>query len=417
MKNKKTVFLIILALIVLLVVLKKTGVIGTDSVIGVNIEKLKKRTIIETISASGKIKPQIEVKISPEVSGEIIEINVKEGQKVNEGDLLVKIKPDIYISALERAKASLNTAKANLANAQARYEQVKAQLIQAEQNFNRYKRLYEQKAISQSDYENALVQYEIKKADLKAAEQNITASVFSVKSAEATVKEAYENLNKTTIYAPMSGTVSKIKVEKGERVVGTTQMAGTELLRIANLDKLEVNVDVTENDIIRIKPGDTAKVEIDAYINHPFKGVVTEVANSANENVAGDQVTTFAVKVLILPESYSNLKQKIQYPLRPGMSATVDIVTSIAKDVLSVPVEAVITKEDENRNDYEAVFVCKDGVVFEKKINTGVQDDNYIEVKEGLNNDEYVVVGPYETISNILKDSMKVNVLKKVDDE
>ncbi len=417
MKNKKIIFLTIASIIVLLIVLKKTGVVGSDSLLEVTVEEVKPRTIVETISASGKIRPQTEVKISPEVSGEIVEINVKEGQKVKEGDLLVKIKPDIYISALERAKASLNTAKANLANSQARLEQAKAQLIQAEQNFKRYKQLYEQKAVSQADYENALAQYETQKADYKAAEQNVTASVFSVKSAEASVKEAAENLKKTTIYAPMSGTISKINVEKGERVVGTTQMAGTELLRIADLDKLEVNVDVNENDIIRIKPGDTAKVEVDAYLNHPFKGVVTEVANSANNtDISTDKVTTFSVKILILPGSYSDLQEKTQYPLRPGMSATVDIITRRAVNVLSVPLEAVTTREDSTGNDYEAVFVYANGVVNERKITTGIQDDNYIEVKSGLKGNEKVVTGPYEAVSKLLKDGMHVSVTEKAEE-
>ncbi len=416
MKHKKLVFIGLALLIVLLIVLKKSGVVGSDALLEVTTAKVTKRTIVETISASGKIRPQTEVKISPEVSGEIIEIHVKEGQKVKEGDLLVKIKPDIYVSALERAKASLNTAKANLANSQARLEQAKAQLLQAEQNYKRYKKLYEEKAVSSADYENALAQYETQKAEYKAAEQTVSASLFSVKSAEASVREAAENLKKTTIYAPMSGTISRINVEKGERVVGTTQMAGTELLRIADLDKLEVNVDVNENDIIRIKPGDTAKVEVDAYLNHPFKGVVTEVANSANNtDISTDKVTTFSVKILILPDSYSDLQEKIRYPLRPGMSATVDIITRKADNVLAVPLEAVSTREDSTGNDYEVVFVCANGVVHEKKITTGIQDDNYIEVKDGLRENERVVTGPYEAVSKLLKDGMPISVTEKTE--
>ncbi len=417
MKNKKLIIgLSVLGIIVLLIVLKKTGTIGSDSAVTVEVAKAAKRTIVETITASGKIKPQTEVKISPEVSGEIIEINVKEGQKVKEGDLLVKIKPDIYISALERAKASLNSAKANLANAQARLQQSKAQLIQAEKNYNRYKKLFEEKAVSEADFDNAETQYETQKADYEAAKQSLEGAKFSVMSAEASVNEAYENLKKTTIYAPMSGTVSKLNVEKGERVVGTAQMAGTELLTIADMDKMEVEVDVNENDIIRIKPGDTASIEVDAYLNHPFKGVVTEVANSSNNTgLSADKVTTFTVKILILKESYADLlegKPEGFYPLRPGMSASVDIKTQVAKDVVAVPIEAVVTKTDSLDNDYEAVFAYDNGKVSEERVVTGIQDDNYIEIKKGLKEGQQVVTGPFEVLNKILKDGMSVTVSK-----
>jgi len=413
MKKKTIIYLSIVVVIILLVVLKKTGVVGSESTIKVEVEPVKRRTIVEYISASGKIKPQTEVKISPEVSGEIIEINVKEGQKVKEGDLLVKIKPDIYISALERAKASLNSAKANLANSKAMLQQAKAQLMQAEQNYNRYKKLYDDKAVSQADYENALTQYETQKANLEAAKQSVEGAKFSVMSAEASVNEAVENLKKTTIYAPMSGTVSKLNVEKGERVVGTAQMAGTELLTIADMDKMEVEVDVNENDIIRIKPGDTATIEVDAYLNHKFKGIVTEVANSSNNtNLSSDQVTTFKVKILILKDSYKDLSEKLPegvYPLRPGMSASVEIKTNERKNVPSVPIEAVVSKTDSSGADYEAVYIFSVGKVHERKVTTGIQNDNYIEIVKGVKAGEKVVTGPYSILSKILKDGMTVS--------
>ena len=424
MKNKKLIItLSVLGIIVLLIVLKKTGAVGSDTAVTVEIAKAAKRTIVETITASGKIKPQTQVKISPEVSGEIIDINVKEGQKVKEGDLLVKIKPDIYVSALERAKASLNSAKANLANAQARLQQSKAQLIQAEKNYKRYKKLFEEKAVSEADFDNAETQYETQKADYEAAKQSLEGAKFSVMSAEASVKEAAENLRKTTIYAPMSGTVSKLNVEKGERVVGTAQMAGTELLTIADMDKMEVEVDVNENDIIRITPGDTATIEVDAYLNHPFKGVVTEVANSSNNTgLSADKVTTFTVKILILKESYADLlegKPDGFYPLRPGMSASVEIKTQVANGVVSVPIESVVTRTDSADNDYEAVFVYDKGKVCERKVFTGIQDDNYIEIKKGVKEGEQVVTGPFEILNKILKDGMVVSAskTKKTEDE
>ncbi len=415
--NKKNISITIVILIIFLIGLKKTGVIGNDSSIKVKVEKVQRHTITETISVSGKIKPQTEVKISPEVSGEIIKINVKEGMQVKEGDLLVKIKPDIYISALERAKAALNSAKANLANQKARLKQAEAQMQKAQKDYERYKKLYEANAVSQAEYENYESTYEIKKSDYEAALQNVASAEFSVKSSEASVNEAEENLKKTMIYAPISGTVSRLNVEKGERVVGTAQMAGTELLTIADMDKMEVDVDVNENDVIKIKPGDTAKIEIDAYLNHPFKGIVTEVANSSNStSLSVDQVTTFNVKILILKDSYSDLiknKPKGFYPIRPGMSASVEIITNVASNVLAVPIEAVIVKEDTaKKSEYEAVFLYKNNKVYLQKVITGIQDDNYIEITKGLKEKDNIVTGPYSTVNKLLRNGMVVSVEK-----
>jgi HlyD family secretion protein len=414
LKYKKYIIIGIVLLIVGLIVLKKSGVIGSHSSIKVVVEKVRRHTIIETISASGKIQPETEVKISPEVSGEIVDIYVKEGDKVKQGDLLLKIKPDLYVSALDRAIAALNSSKANLSNSKARLKQTEAQLAQIKLQFERNKKLWQDKAISDQDYENIKAQYETKIAELEAAKESIHASEFSVSSAEASVKEANENLAKTSIFAPMDGTISALLVEKGERVVGTAQMAGTELLRVADMNRMEVKVEVNENDIVHIKLGDTAKIDIDAYLNHPFKGIVTEIANSANTTgLSAEQVTTFNVKILILKSSYDDLlegKPENYFPLRPGMSATVDIQTEKANQVLSIPMQAVTTRSDSSDSDesQEIVFVYHNDTVKSVIVTTGIQDNDFIEIKQGLSETDEVVVEPYTAISSVLKDGMVV---------
>ncbi len=427
-KKKTTRYIIIgiIGLIILLVILKKSGVIGSSAVIKVTTEKVTKRNIVETISASGKIQPETEVKISPEVSGEIVDIYFKEGDKVKKGDLLLKIKPDIYVSTLERMEASLNSTKANLANSKARLAQTQSKMVQQELSYKRNKKLWEEKAISDADYENALAQYQSAQADLKAAEESVKAAEFSVTSSEASVKEANENLIKTSIFAPMDGTLSKLNVEKGERVVGTAQMAGTELLTIADLNRMEVKVEVNENDIVRLSLNDTAKIEIDAYLNHPFTGIVTEIANSANSTgLSAEQVTTFDVKIRILKSSYKDLlkgKPDNFYPLHPGMSATVDIQTEKVSQALSVPVQCVTTRTDSlakdstttkttdgNKTIQEIVFIYKDGKAHIRNVTTGIQDNDYFEIKNGLKEGEEVISAPYSAISRFLKDDMAVD--------
>ncbi len=412
MRNKTLRYLVIIAVlfIVFAIVGKRAGWFGKIHTYKISTEKVTKRTITETITANGKIQPETEVKISPDVSGEIVELHVKEGQEVSKGDLLLKIKPDIYISNLDRMEATLNSAKAQLAQAE-------AQLIDKENAYKRMKQLWQSKTISDSEFESAESAFLIAKA-------NVDASKFSVKSAEASLKEAKENLLKTSIYSPISGTISKLNIEKGERVVGTAQMAGTELLRIANLNLMEVKVDVNENDIVHVNYGDTAIIEIDAYLGDEFKGIVTEIANSANSTgVATDQVTNFEVKIRILPESYKHLiagGQANSYPFRPGMSATVDIQTHTAHNVLSVPIQAVTTRIDSTKNNdteeeiNEVVFVYTDGKVFMKKVKTGIQDNDFIEIKEGLSAEQEIVSAPYSAIAKKLKDDMPV---EKVDKE
>ena len=447
MINRKKLFRYLLiatiALIILAVVGKRAGWFGAGMVYDVTTEKVTKRTIVEMITANGKIQPETEVKISSDVSGEIVELNIKEGDEVKKGDLLLKIKPDTYISTLERMEASLNSSKANLANSKARLAQTEAQLTQTELTYNRSKKLFDQGAISQADYDNALAAYNMGKADVEAAKQTVIGADFTVKSSEAALKEANENLVKTSVYAPMNGTISKLNVELGERVVGTMQFTGTELLRIADLNLMEVKVDVNENDIVHVSMYDTSTIEIDAYPDHKFKGLVTLIANSSNSSgtaaLTTDQVTSFEVRIRILQDSYKMLIPEDNpkfYPFRPGMSATVDILTEIESNVLSVPIQAITTRIDSTKgkmnhnqvnknkseeNEVKAVddfeefaFKYENGIVSMVKVKTGIQDNNYIQILTGLNENDEVVSAPYSVISKKLKDKDKV---KKVQED
>ena len=429
MKSNSLLKYLLIAAVVLIifaVVGKKAGWFGGKVEIKVSVEQPELRTITEIVTASGKIQPETEVKISPDVSGEIVELYVKEGDEVKNGDLLLKIKPDIYLSSVDRAAAAVNSAKANLANSQAFLEQVKARYKQTENAYDRNKVLWEQETISDAEYENSLSAYEIVQAELESAKKSIEASKYSVQSAEATLSEARENLSKTTIYAPMSGTISKLNVEKGERVVGTMQMAGTEMLRIANLERMEVMVDVNENDIVKVKMSDTALIEIDAYLGETFKGVVTEIANSANvTGMSTDQVTNFDVKVLLVKASYQQLISKNNpNPFRPGMSASVDIQTNTKHNVLTIPIQCVTTRVDSVETDVETlaaineeiqeiVFVARNDSAHIQIVKTGIQDNKYIEIKEGLSKEDKVVTSPYSAISRKLKDGSIIKVVDK----
>ncbi len=350
---KKKTLLIILAVVVLvlliaLVINKKNSDNGTK----VSTELVTKRTIVETVSANGKIQPEVDVKITPYISGEVVALYVKEGDEVQAGKLLAKIDPEIYISTYERTEAALNTQKANLANAKARVVQAEAQFLNARLSYERNKKLFEQDVISNADMDAATSQFEVAKADVTAAKENMRAAEFSVGSAQASLKEAKENLERTNIYAPNNGKVSKLNVEKGERVTGASQFsAGTEIMRIANLQSMEVNVEVNENDIVRVEMFDTCIIEVDAYLEKKFKGVVTEIATSANvDGVSVDQVTNFEVKIRILTESYADMvpaNNPNYSPFRPGMSATVEIQTETAHGILTLPIQAVTTRKEE----------------------------------------------------------------------
>jgi len=401
-------------LIIILIIGKKAGWFGKPDAIKVATEKPEERTIIETITANGKIQPETEVKISPDVSGEIVELHVIEGEYVEKGKLLLKIKPDIYISARDRAKAAVNSANARLA-------QTEAQFIKAELDYNRNKKLWEQKTISDAEFEQAESQFKIAKNEVKAAK-------YSVESAKAALNEAEENLIKTTIYAPMPGTISKLNVELGERVVGTSMMTGTELLRIADLSRMEAKVEVNENDIVKVALNDTALIEVDAYMDKTFKGIVTEIANSANTTgVSVDQVTNFDVKILLLQNSYNDLITKENpNPFRPGMSATADIQTEYQFDVLSIPIQAVtarvdsvLFKDDTSRNDnltgdlVEIVFTVEENIAKVNKVETGIQDNTYIQVLSGISDSAEVIISPYSAIAKKLDNDKLVEVVDK----
>jgi len=380
--------------------------------ITVNVTKPVFKTITEIIPANGKIQPVVEVKISPEVSGEIVELNVKEGDIVSEGAILIKIKQDTYLSNRDRVQASLNSAKFQL-------EQQESQFRQLELSYNRNKRLFEERTISEAEYEQSYYQYDMAKAQLNSARSN-------VESAEATLKEAEENLSKTVIKAPMAGIVSKLNVEQGERVVGTMQMAGTEMLRIANSNRMEVLVNVNENDIIRIKQSDTASIEVDAYPNRIFQGVVTQIANSARSTVTSlDQVTNFEVKIYILPESYESLVASPQdNPFRPGMSASVSIQTTTVYNTLAIPIQCITTRADliseEQKNAarpgeiFEQVFVIRNNEkgksVQAVRIHSGIQDHSHIQITDGLSENDELVIGPYSAISKTLLQDSKVMI-------
>ncbi len=431
-KKKTTRWIVIgaVAIIAFLIIGKKANWFGNENTHKVSTEIIKKRTISEVVTASGKIQPEMEIKLSPDVSGEIVELLVREGDSVKKGDFLLKIKPDIYESAVERTIAAGNSANANLINSKARLEQVNAQFTQTELSYQRNESLFEEGVISQAEYENALATYEMGLADVKAAKASVNAATYTLMSSQATIKEANENLKKTSVYAPMDGTVSMLNVEIGERVVGTEMMAGTEMMRIANLNVMEVIVDVNENDIVKIQLNDSADIEVDAYLKRTFKGVVTEIANSATTSgLSVDQVTNFKVKIRILPESYADLIEEGNlYPFRPGMSATVDINTKSVYNVVSAPIPAVTTRIDTSSNSaklaknnkdseetqvaqedlQEVVFVYKDGKVSKRIVKTGIQDSYYFEIIEGLEENEEVVVAPNSLVSKILMDEMSV---------
>lgn len=432
-----------IALILVVVIVKALNGSQPTEVIT---EKVQKRTIVETVSANGKIQPETELKITSDVSGEIVEMLVKEGDQVKKGDLLCRIKPDIYQSAIERVDATVNSSKANLKTTMAQLEQAKASLANADASYARSKKLFDQNVISQQEFDAAKANYEAAKANVEGLIEGIKASEYNVKSVEASLKEASTNLDKTYIYAPVDGTVSKLNVEKGERVVGVMGLQGTEILRLANLNEMEVSIEVNENDIIRVSKGDTALIEVDAYLDKKFKGIVTEIANSANTiGITIDQVTNFVVKVRILRESYLDLvtDQNVS-PFRPGMSASVDIQTKRVSGVLSVPIMAVTTrildstkvakhddgeewetkatneeeekakaKEKDKEKLKEYVFTIKDGKAVMVEVKTGIQDNDYIEIAKGVDNGVEVITGPYSAVARTLRKGSKVKVVDK----
>lgn len=429
-KKKGTVKYIIIGavvIVILLVVASKMGWIGSGNKILVATEKVQKRTIIETVSASGKIQAELEVKLSSEVSGEIVELVVKEGDVVKKGQLLCKIRPDILQSGYNRAVASLNTQRAAVKGAEQQLKQAEANFRNTAASYKRSTELFKQKVLSAAEYDVAQAEYQSSKANLEALRQNIIGSKYGVEQSQAVVKEAADNLDRTTIYAPLDGVVSKLSVELGERVVGTAQMAGTEIMRISNLNTMEVNVNVNENDINRVSVGDLTDIEVDAFQDKKFQGKVTEIASSANiVGESTDQVTNFLVKIRILPESYAAYmkdREKAKSPFLPGLSATVDIQTEKATGI-SVPIQSVTTREEgdadpnkkkgkDKSNVKEFVFVYANGIVKQTAVTTGIQNDTYIQVKSGLKGNEEIVSAPFSAISKTLKDSATVEKVGK----
>lgn len=435
MKSKKTWWIVIISLlliVVLIIVAKNTE----DDATKVSVEKAGRHTITETVSASGKIYPETQVKIAPEVSGEITMLNVEEGDSVHKGDVLVKINPAIYNSIVDQAEASVEQSRATANNTKEMMGQAESQYELALATYNRNKRLYEQKVISQLEFEQGEAAFKSAKATFDAAKASTSGGRYSIQGAQAGLNQAKQNLLKTTIIAPSSGIISELNVKKGERVVGTAQMAGTNMLTIADMSRIEVRVDVSETDISKVKIGDTTIIDADAYRNRKFKGIVSKVAVSSTAATitsggnSTDQVTNYTVHILILPSSYADLtanQPKGKFPFKPGMSASVEIQTNRQDNILSVPVNAVTTRDwpdsiknknrDFSSNDdiRQVVFVYdpKAQTVGLRDVKTGLQDNKYLQITEGLKEDEQVVIAPYGAIARTLKDKTKVRVVEK----
>jgi HlyD family secretion protein len=435
MKNNKLLYILgivtIAALIAAFFVAKNRK---NNSAKEVELQTVATRTIIQTVTASGKIYPEEEVKISSDVSGEIIDLYVKEGDVVKKGQLLARIKPESYQAVVEQSAAQLDNTKAQLSTSKARIAQAKAIISQAEAQFEtakaaytRAQELFTKKIISKADLESAEASYkttkatvESAKADLEAAKHTSDAASYTIKATEAMIKEAKINLNKTTIYAPMDGIISLLNVKKGEKVVGTLQMSGTEMMRIANFENMEVRVDVSEGEITKVKLNDTATIEVDAYLDRKFTGIVTQVANSSkgagSSMVSADQSTNFVVKIRILKSSYEDLLSVNQKPFLPGMSATVDVRTQTKTGVVAIPIQAVTTKDsvyNGSNHTKEIVYIKQADKAKLLEVKTGIQDDSYIEIVKGLSGNETIITGPYNTISKDLKDGDKVIELDK----
>ncbi|MCW3114267.1 MAG: HlyD family efflux transporter periplasmic adaptor subunit [Segetibacter sp.] len=450
--NKKLIWIIggLVLLIIIMVVLKKNGVIGTEAGIKVTAEKVIKRTITETVNASGKVYPEIEVKVSPDISGEIVQLDVAEGDSVRKGQVIARIYADIYNSQRDQAAAVVTQSQAQVSNSQAQLGALKATLDQAEITYNRQKKLLDEKVISRSEFEQADQTMKTARANYNAAVQGIRGTQASVQSARAQLMRANKDVGRATIVAPMDGVVSLLAVKKGERVVGTAQMAGTEMLRVADMSVMEVRVNVGENDIPKVNLHDSALVEVDAYTNRKFRGIVTKIASSnttaaqASQGSSGTDVTNYEVHIRLLPQSYQDLMADKKFkssPFRPGMNASADIQTKTHANVLAVPINAVTTRDksgdkvDKEKNDkkgdksaessnsfsgnpddlVEVVYVLQADKITVKRVEvkTDIQDLNYIQIISGLNGGEEVITGPYNVVSKTLKEGDKVKVVPK----
>lgn len=433
MKSKTLWWVVIGSVVLIGTLLGVAKMNGKADVTNVAVEKVSRHTIIEVVAATGKIYPETEVKISPEVSGEIIMLDIKEGDSVHKGQLLVKINPAIYASLVSQQQAAVDQTKSGLANYEQMIAQAQSQYELAKSTYDRNKKLFDDKVISALEFEQSQASYKSALASYDAAKANALGGKYGITGAQAGLSQARENLLKTTLVAPTSGIISQLNVKKGERVVGTAQYAGTELLTIADMDRLEVRVDVSETDITKVKIGDTSFIETDAYRNRKFTGIVTKIAvssKSATSVVSSDQVTNYTVHILILPESYADIKAALpkgKFPFKPGMSSSVEIQTNRLENVLSVPVNAVTTREwsdsaikkinDKSITDAarQVVFVFNKATqkVLLKDVKTGLQDNTYLQITEGVTEQDEVVIAPYGAIARLLKDNDEVKVVEK----
>ena len=446
--------LIVLGILIAVLVVGKLIAGNGDEGVKVSTEKAAKRTIIETVNASGKVYPEVEVKISPDISGEITELDVQEGDSVKKGQVLARIYADIYATQRDQAAAAVNQQQAMTANSQSQLDALKASMDQTQRTYERQKQLLQDKVISKAEFEQAESAYLSAKANYTAATQSIKGNQASVVSAQANLQKANKDLSRATLISPMNGVISSLTVKKGERVAGNSFTLGTEMMRVADMNVIEVRVDVGENDIVKVNIGDSADVEVDAYNNRKFKGIVTQIAASTTSSAtatgsSSNDVTNYEVRIRLAPSSYSDLvvsKNPKKLVFRPGMNASADIKTKKHDDVLSVPINAVSARvkgsdksvEDKKKEDKknkpnqddqdnsdntaavnsdqleEVVFVLqKDGKVKKTIVKTGIQDINYIEILNGLNAGDEVVTGPYNAISKTLKDGNKVKVVPK----
>lgn len=429
----KTVWWIVIISVAVLIILIIIGKRNSNDEIKVAVEAAARHTITETVSASGKIYPCSQIGIAPEVSGEVISMYVGEGDSVKKGDVLVKINPAIYTSIVDQAQASVEQTRAGANNSKELMAQAESQFQLAQATYNRNKKLYEQKVISQLEFEQGEASFKSAKATLDAAIASMSGGKYGIQGAQANLSQARANLLKTTIIAPTSGIISEVNVNVGVRVVGTAQMAGTQMLTIADMSRMEVSVDVSETDISKVKIGDTTIIDADAYRNRKFKGTVSQVAVSSSKSGTGssaDQVTNYTVHILILPSSYADIVAALpkgKFPFKPGMSASVEIQTNRQDNILSVPVNAVTTRDwaDSVKNKLTAtsandeirqvvfVYDSKTNTVGLRDVKTGLQDNKYLQITSGIKDGEQVVTAPYGAIARTLKDKTKVKVVDK----
>jgi len=425
-KLPKILLYTVVGIVIIAVLGNQLGWFGGSGEEKVAVDEVREQTISEQVSASGKVQPEFEVKLSSEVSGEIIELNIREGQVVKKGDVLCRVKPDLLQSSYDQVAAMVSQQKANLAAAQQMLKQQEASFVNAEAIYNRSEELFNKRVISASEMDKARADYEVARATVESQRQQVEASRFGVNQSQAQLQEAGNSLSRTTIYAPSDGVISLLSVELGERVVGTAQMAGTEIMRIANMATMEVNVEVNENDINRVKVGNEATIEVDAFQGRKFKGTVTEISSSStsagSESVAttAEQVTNFNVKVRIESSSYEDLiddDNRHSSPFKPGLSATVQIHTKSDKGIV-VPIQSVTVREGKNDADSvsnkemkEYVFVLNGETMNMTEVTTGIQDDNNIIVKSGLKVGDKVVSRPFNAITRTLEDGTKVKVV------